>query len=43
MTSDKNNDSGELRPRPLDGLPIALTKDEFEQRISDRLQIFSLA
>ena len=25
------------------GLPIALTKNEFEQRFSDRIQIFSIA
>ena len=43
MTSDTNNDSGELRSRRSEGFPIALTRDEFEQRFSERVEIFSMA
>ena len=43
MTDDKSSESGEPRSRPPSGLPVALTKDEFERRFSDRLQIFSIA
>lgn len=43
MTSDTNNDSGERRSRRSEGLPVALTKDGFEQRICDRMQFFSIA
>ena len=43
MTSDTNNDSGERRSRRSEGLPVALTRDEFEQRFSERVEIFSMA
>ena len=43
MTNETNNGSGEPKPKPNHGPPVALTKDEFEQRFSDRVEIFSIA
>ncbi len=44
MTPDKNiGDSSEPRSGRPGGSPVALTKEEFEKRFSERLQIFSIA
>lgn len=43
MPEEQNRDSGEPRSKQPGGLPVALTKEEFERRFSERVEIFSIA